>query len=168
MSAPPLPDIFGNYALGDFVEVTAPAAVSWWPQTVGWLWVGALLGLLLGRKLWRGGRHWYHNRYRREALQRLAEIEAEPLDETTPQQLNQLLKITALAGWSREQVARLTGREWTEFLNRSCESPPFEPVLAELLATGPYTAPTIDPATGRRLVQASRQWIRDHRGPGDV
>lgn len=168
MSAPPLPDIFGNYALGDFVEVTAPAAVSWWPQTVGWIWVGVLLGLLLARKLWRMGRHWYHNRYRREALQRLTKIEAGPLDETTPEQLNRLLKLTALAGWSRDQVARLTGSEWVEFLNRTCESPPFGPTLAELLATGPYTAPAIDPATGRRLLQACREWIRHHRGPANV
>ena len=29
MSAPPLPDIFGNYALGEFVEVVAPNAISW-------------------------------------------------------------------------------------------------------------------------------------------
>ena len=35
MSAPPLPDIFGNYILGDFVEVVSPENVSWLPQTVG-------------------------------------------------------------------------------------------------------------------------------------
>ena len=40
MSAPPLPDTFGNYALGDFFEVVSPAAISWLPQTAGWAWLG--------------------------------------------------------------------------------------------------------------------------------
>ena len=71
MSAPPLPEVFGNYALGDFVEVVSPAGVSWWPQTVGWLWLGAGLLAYLGLRLWRFLRHWYRNRYRREAIARL-------------------------------------------------------------------------------------------------
>ena len=33
VSAPPLPETFGNYALGDFAEVVSPAAISWLPQT---------------------------------------------------------------------------------------------------------------------------------------
>ena len=40
MSAPPLPEAFGNYALGDFVEVISPASISWLPQTPGWLFGG--------------------------------------------------------------------------------------------------------------------------------
>ncbi len=48
MSAPPLPDIFGNYVLGDFVEVVSPENISWLPQTAGWVWLGAfLLAVLL-------------------------------------------------------------------------------------------------------------------------
>ena len=74
MSAPPLPEIFGNYALGDFVEVVSPDAVSWLPQPAGWRVVAAaLLGLALYRG-WRALRRWYRNRYRREAAERLQRL----------------------------------------------------------------------------------------------
>ena len=168
MSAPPLPDIFGNYALGDFVEVTPPLAVDWWPQTPGWAVVGAALAILLLRRLWLWVRRWYRDRYRREALARLDTLALPASGTPTPREINQLLKLTALAAWSREHVARLSGTEWTEFLNRSCESPPFDPPLAALLATGPYTSPTSDPATGQRLLQASRRWINEHQVSTDV
>ncbi len=168
MSAPPLPDIFGNYALGDFVEVTSPAAIDWWPQTAGWALVGGVLAILLLRRLWQSARRWHRDRYRREALARLDALGPAATGTPTPREINQLLKLTALAAWSRERVARLSGTEWAEFLNRSCESPPFDPPLAALLATGPYTAPSIDPETGERLLQASRRWITEHRRPPDV
>jgi hypothetical protein len=168
MSAPPLPDIFGNYALGDFVEVTSPAAIDWWPQTTGWALLGGVLAVLLLRRLWQSARRWYRDRYRREALARLDALGSAGTGMPAPGEVNQLLKLTALAAWSRERVARLSGPEWTEFLNRSCASPPFDATLAALLATGPYTSPSVDPETSRRLLQASRQWITEHRGPGDV
>ena len=65
MSAPPLPEAFGNYALGDFAEVVSPAAVSWLPQTVAWRWLAAALAVYLLYRGWRWLRHWHRNRYRR-------------------------------------------------------------------------------------------------------
>ena len=71
MSAPALPEIFGNYALQDFAEIVSPENISWLPQTAGWLWLGlVLLGLAL-HCAWRALKHWYRNRYRREAIDRL-------------------------------------------------------------------------------------------------
>ena len=81
MSAPPLPDAFGNYALGEFVEVVPPPDISWWPQTTGWWWLGAVLAGFALHRGWKLLRHWYRNRYRREAagrLQRLAGSGAAP------------------------------------------------------------------------------------------
>ena len=72
MSAPALPEIFGNYLLGEeFVEVVSPAVVSWLPQTAGWACLGAVCLALLMRYGYRRLRQWYRNRYRREALARL-------------------------------------------------------------------------------------------------
>ena len=74
MSAPPLPETFGNYALGDFVEVTSPASISWLPQTPGWLLVAAVIAWYVGRWAWRRLAQLYRNRYRKEALARLQAI----------------------------------------------------------------------------------------------
>ena len=112
MSVPPLPEIFGNYTLGDFVEVVSPEAVSWWPQTTGWLWLGAAL---LTWALYRAGlllRHWYRNRYRAEATARLRRLSRDADTVELVQQVNRLLKLTALTAFSREQVARLSGAPW--------------------------------------------------------
>ena len=168
MSAPPLPEAFGNYALGDFAEVVAPPAINWLPQTAGWKWVGILL---LAALLYRAGKyvaHWYRNRYRREAA---ARIRALP-DATDPSglvsELNRLLKLTTLAAWPREEVARLSGEEWVNFLNRQCPAPPFDGRQCRLLATGAYCPEAPDGAAREALVTASLAWVEQHRNPRDA
>ena len=165
MSAPPLPDIFGNYILGDFVEVVSPVSVSWLPQTAGWACLGALLG---GLFLYRGAkrlRRWHHNRYRREAIDRLVHTTDQSFSIVA---LNKLLKLTALSAFPREQVARLSGEEWVSFLNRQCESSPFSPALGKIIADGAYRQSQITHSTREELVTAAVSWIRDHKSPHDV
>jgi hypothetical protein len=169
MSAPELPDIFGNYALGeDFVEVAAPQAISWLPQTAGWKWLALLVALLTLRWCWLRLRRWYRNRYRREALARIALLENNAAHEQWLFELNQLLKLTALAGYPRQQVAALAGQDWVDFLNSECEQAPFSPDCGSLLARGVYTA--AQPPVGERqqLLAASRIWVTAHRGRYDA
>ena len=168
MSAPPLPEIFGNYALGDFVEVVSPDAISWLPQTTGWLWLGlALLGFCLYRG-WLRLRHWYRNRYRREAQQRLQRVADFSDSEDQIGEINRLLKLTAMTAFSRQQVAQLSGSAWTDFLNRKCPSPPFSPQQGEMLALGPYRHSTIDRSSAEQLLAASLNWVREHENSTDV
>ena len=167
MSAPALPDAFGNYALGDFVEVASPAAIDWWPQTAGWLWVGAIL---LGYALYRGWhvlRHWYRNRYRREAASRLQRLAADPAGPGIVADINKVLKLTAMAAYSREQVARLSGDEWVTFLNRRCPAAPFSPEQGQLLAVAAYTGKVVAADAGRQLLDAGLAWVQQHEAPPD-
>ena len=169
MSAPPLPDIFGNYVLGDeFVEVVAPAAVYWLPQTAGWAWLGGIALLLLLRYAWRRLRHWYRNRYRREAAVQLRALGNAPADEHWLEELNRLLKLTALAAFSREQVASLSGTAWVEFLNSRCEQPPFSTTQGELLAEAIYRR-TLPAANERaQLLSACLRWVEGHERTAGV
>ncbi|MCB1699415.1 MAG: DUF4381 domain-containing protein [Halioglobus sp.] len=165
MSAPPPPDTFGNYALGDFVEVVSPADISWWPQTVGWWWLGALLA---GFAAYRGSkalRRWYRNRYRREAAQRLQRLATAANAGTLVADINRLLKLTALVAYSREQVARLSGEEWVNFLNRQCPTRPFSPEHCDLLALAGYTGRAVEAGTAQELLAASLVWVREHESP---
>jgi hypothetical protein len=165
VSAPPLPEIFGNYALGDFAEVVSPDAVSWLPQTVGWRIVAVvLLGLVLYRG-WKALRHWYRNRYRREAAVRLRQLSG--AGGVLAGDVNQLLKLTALVAFPREQVARLYGEEWTDFLNRQCPAPPFDPEAAQLLALGAYRAVAVEGQVKDALLAASLAWVKTHGNPLD-
>ena len=168
MSAPPLPDIFGNYVLGDFVEVVSPDAISWWPQTVGWLWLGAAVLAVLLRYGWRRLRHWHRNRYRREAAARLKQLAQNNRPESLLIELNKLIKLTALAAFSREQVAQLSGAAWVDFLNRHCPSAPFPVELGKLLERGVYENTALNDATKEALLAASLAWVSQHESAADV
>lgn len=168
MSAPALPDIFGNYVLDDFAEVVSPHAISWLPQTAGWAWLGAALLVLLLRYFFKRVQHWHQNRYRREAVARLDQLTDSPDHETWLIELNTLLKLTALAAYSRAQVARLSGHEWVEFLNRHCATPPFSAELGRCLALGTYTGTTVTATTRQQLLAAARNWVQTHEQPEHV
>jgi hypothetical protein len=164
VSAPPLPDAFGNYALGDFVEVVSPAGIDWWPQTPGWWVVGAVAAIFLINKAWQRFRRWYRDRYRREALARLAGLQrGDASGAELVRELNTVLKLTAIAANAREQVASLTGEPWPAYLNAQCETPPFDDALTPLLASGSYIDPEIDNTTRAQLFASATAWIRLHR-----
>lgn len=165
MSAPALPEIFGNYSLGDFVEVVSPAAIDWWPQTIGWLWLAIALLALTGYRGWKRLQHWYRNRYRGEAAVMLQQFQG---GEAAVGDINRLLKLTALAAFSREQVASLSGESWGDFLNQQCESPPFDGEQLELLAMGSYNNAPLDQQAARKLLSASLAWVQQHKNPRDV
>ncbi|MEP0201277.1 MAG: DUF4381 domain-containing protein [Halioglobus sp.] len=162
MNLPPLPDVFGNYALQDFREIVAPAAIDWLPQTPGWWVLGSVLLLWLVRRSWRRARHWFYNRYRGEAISRLDNI-TDIADDSFTSELNKLLKITALTAYSRPDVAMLTGDAWVNFLNAHCDSAEFVGEQASVLASGSYQPQTLTQITREELLQLSRLWILNHR-----
>lgn len=164
MSLPPLPDIFGNYALGDFNEVVSPPAIDWLPQTLGWYVVAAILLIWLSRRAWYRLQHWYRNRYRAEARQKLGQLSH---SDALVTEVNRLLKLTALAAFTRQQVASLSGQHWTSFLNGQCEQAPFDETLCQLLASGVYEGQAVDAAAAKRLLQASLNWVEHHRNRYD-
>lgn len=169
MSAPPLPEAFGNYALGkEFVEVVAPGGISWWPQTAGWWWLGAALLAWLAFRLWCLMRRWYRDRYRREAAARLRQLANVERADTLVAEINRLLKITALTAYSREQVASLSGEEWTAFLNQQCPEPAFSAQQCHWLGVTAYGGEAPDIVQARRLLDAGLTWVELHRRPDDV
>ena len=163
MSAPPLPELFGNYALRDFFEVISPDNISWLPQTAGWRWLAVGLLLLALRYAWRTLRHWYRNRYRREAIKRLQEVSKNCDSPDFLTDLNRVLKITAVVAYSREQVARLSGEHWVNFLNCQCDTPPFVGELSQLLATATYRQQSMQQPLQQQLLEAGLAWVNEHQ-----
>ncbi|MGL4565308.1 MAG: DUF4381 family protein, partial [Halioglobus sp.] len=119
------------------------------------------------RRGWQALRRWDRNRYRREAAARLQRLAGSPEGSVAVADINRLLKLAALAAFSRELVARLSGQEWVDFLNRQCPAPPFAPEQGRLLALAAYTGATTDAPGGRQLLAASLTWLREHRNPLD-
>lgn len=164
MSLPDLPDIFGNYALGDFNEVVSPPAIDWLPQTPGWYVVGVLVLAWLGRLSWLKLRHWYRNRYRREAA---AHLQGLTLSPDSLGDMNQTLKLSALVAFPRQEVAALSGEHWTAFLNAQCEQPPFSVTQCQMLSQGVYQQQSLDPVSGEQLRQACLAWVSQHKNRYD-
>ncbi|VVP79557.1 hypothetical protein PS934_00574 [Pseudomonas fluorescens] len=88
-------------------EMALPAPVSYAPQTWGW-W--ALLALLIVTLVVLGARRywqWRRDRYRREALMRLEELQQRSNDLSALRELPELLKRVALSmpsGWNTKPV----------------------------------------------------------------
>jgi hypothetical protein len=164
MSPPPLPEVFGNYALGDFADVVPPGPIDWLPQTLGWQIVAIGTAAFTVRLLFKTLRKWHQNRYRREAAKRLQKIRQSSDGDQQLMELNRLLKLTALVAYSRETVAKLSGTPWTDFLNDQCVVPVFTNSQMFLLASGGYQTMEVDQAALDDLCDASARWIEEHLG----
>jgi Ca-activated chloride channel family protein len=132
-----------------------PAPISLWPQTGGWIWLGlALLALVVwGLMRWRRARR--ESLYRRQALGELAGAGNDPAAIAT------ILRRTALAGFSRSDVASLQGNAGLTFLDRTYGGDGFSGGPGAAIVRVPY-APT-RPVDG--LASLAERWIRGHREP---
>jgi len=93
----------------------APAAASWWPPAPGW-WVLGLLAIVGIAALWWGLRS-PERGPRRAALRQLHLIRESDADGAAVARATQnLLRRYAVAVFGREQVARLTGERWLQFV----------------------------------------------------
>lgn len=151
--------------LNQLHDLREPPPVSMWPSTHAWWVLGAVLLLLLAVAIWRWLRHRRANAYRREALQRLGELEPALVrgEAGALAGLDELLRRTALAAFPRADVAALAGTEWAAYLDRGLKGHPgagFQDI-APSLANAPYVrrTPTFD---GAGLAKLARRWIRHH------
>ena len=167
MGLPPLPDIFGNYAIRGIAEILQADPVSWLPSTVGWkLCLLILLGWL-ARALWRQWQQWRRNRYRRAALAELEHIFSRQQD--ARRQLvavATLLKSTALQAYPRIEVAALSGPQWITWLNARAPQPLFSGPATSLLTQSIYNGETgVDSGEVDQLGDMAAPWIRKHEAP---
>ncbi len=135
----------------------APVAVSLWPQTAGWVWLG--LGLLvalavIGRVATL--------RHRARAYRRAALVALERAGDD-PAAIADILRRTALAGFPRRDVAGLSGDAWLGFLDASAPAAGFSGTEAgRILASAPYR----DQPPHSDLPRMAAAWVRTHRRQG--
>jgi hypothetical protein len=148
-------------------EISPPAPVAYIPQTIGWLVILLLLVLALAAGGWRWLRRYRANRYRREALAALAQIEAHLNDAAALRELPALVKRVALSFAPREQVAALSGEQWLGFIDRTASDagadlgPGLGPLLWHL-AYSPAAVQETPLAEIEALCSFLRRWITHH------
>ncbi|KJZ35064.1 MULTISPECIES: DUF4381 domain-containing protein [Pseudomonas] len=146
-------------------EIALPAPVSYAPQTWGW-W--ALLSVLVlavllvsARRYWQ----WRRDRYRREALVRLAELQSSDDQLRALRELPELLKRVALSMPTTYPVAALGGEDWQGFLVRHSPQPlpaDFSQQLAQLAYAPDSTLLTLKEEQRERLFNTSKRWVEQH------
>lgn len=141
-------------------DIIVPPPIPWWPPAPGWLWLLALVALLLLALLVRGLVRWQKNRYRREALAELKRLLTQGDSASALAGMSELLKRTAVTAFPRGEVARLTGPEWFAFLDRTGGTR-FSSSLGEGLEQSVYlgSQDAADPA----LAAEVRRWIKRHQ-----
>ena len=147
-------------------EIALPEPVSYLPQTWGWVVLLAVLVIgLLAVGAWRYWR-WRRDLYRREALQRLTELElAFPGDAQVLRELPELLKRVALSMPGGVPAASLHGEAWQAFLQQRSREPlptDFAQQLAQLAYAPPAHVQTLASARGPLLLRQARHWVETH------
>ena len=100
-------------------NVHPPAEPSWWPPAPGW-WLATVVLVALGVALLRFGmpvwRAWRLRCHFRKRLARLRVLQARTTRSEICAELSKLLREIAIARFSAQQVAGLSGHRWLEFV----------------------------------------------------
>lgn len=150
------------------LAVTAPP-FSYLPQTWGWALLAVVLVVAGAALYWRRRTRWQHDRYRREALARLALIE-QHIDD--PQQridavreLPELVKRVALSIPGGQSTASLRGEQWQAFLQRHVSRPLPKDFAAQLAGLAYQPSERLARLTSSQLhelLKVCRHWIEAH------
>jgi hypothetical protein len=152
---PELPERFGNPVLRGWHEISGPAPISWLPTALGWRLLAAIILLWLIRRGWQLLRLWWRNRYRREALKRLAR------SKHCPVAINEILKLAAMAASSRREVASLSGHAWLAWLEQRAPRLTLSNETKTLLVKGLYKQSELAPSAA--FSADAKEWLQQHR-----
>ena len=161
-------DTFGNYLIHGIDEIVVPESISWWPSAPGWQVLGVVVATGFTLLVIRWTKRWWRNRYRREALRQLDQIQqrAGSNRQSVIAALPFYMKTTALQGYPRQDVASLSGSDWLAFLDAHYSGPSFcKGVGKQLLSVAylPQERWQLDDSQSRQLISMSRRWIAKHR-----
>lgn len=132
-----------------------PAEVSMMPQTVGWVWLGVALLVLIAYLIRRWRAYRRANAYRGAALAAVAKAGDDPA------KIAEILRRCALSAYPRQQVAGMVGTDWLRFLDQTGGGSAFSGGPGKVIASAPYRPG--QPVDG--LSDLAATWIRRHRRP---
>lgn len=155
-----LPQPPGSYILSELHDVTVPPSVSWYPQTIGWKILAVIFVLALVYMAYRILSKWWINRYRKEALDMISQIN--PSDREMPKTLFSILKIVLIHIDSRN--ARLFDGA---FLSKLDELEPKKQAFNDEVSTlwlKSIVNPNIELTYQQRvlLIEKANFWVKEH------
>lgn len=157
--------------LDQLKDIHLPSPILSWPWAPGWWILLSLALLLMAALVVFLLRHLQKNRYRQVALRELKTLEKDfkhqqDFSAATLAELSQLLRRCALHRYGSQEVARLSGDQWLQFLQNKVPDLGFSGATALLLTDAVYQHPDNLQASGQEitaLINMSKQWIRAHK-----
>lgn len=140
-------------SLDNLRDIVEPTPISHWPLAPGW-WV--LIGIVILATLAmviRRYRRWQSNAYRRAALSELKTV-------ASISEVSAILKRTALAVYSRTDVAALTGEAWYQWLTSTAGMDADEGTRRELL----HGVEETEHRPSEALLKFAEKWVNLHGG----
>ncbi len=158
-------------SLQNLHDIAIPAPIPWVPPAPGWYALGFCVLLLLTWFSIKKYLAWQRDRYRREALVTLAQIEKGLTDSAQYQQLlpqlPELVKRTAIAAYKRDQVASLSGTDWLAFIDKTGSTNLFTKGNGRLLVDCSFQSAiwfaTLSNEQVSGLYKAVHHWINKHK-----
>jgi hypothetical protein len=151
--------------LANLADLALPPPVSFWPPAIG-SWILAAAGLAaLAVFSWRALHRYRADAYLREAIAELDALSSASGTDAPARAaaISSILKRVALVRYGREQVASLTGADWTGFIARTAPQGASTDAIAEHLRRflDPDSSTT---APEHRLLFAQvRAWLHGQR-----
>lgn len=156
-------------SLENMYDIVMPGPVPWWPPATGWYVLGAVVLMASGWWIAKATIHWWQNRYRMAALEELGVLRERSRDSRQKHEaisgLDRLLKRVALVGWPRQNVARLSGDNWIEFLTQSAPGTFTHAEQAHVFRDIAYSKKICEHLTDAQiheLFDSADRWIRLH------
>lgn len=134
-------------------DIVLPPEVSWWPLAPGWCVLVGLFVLAAGFLAVTRFQKWRANAYRRIAIRELQGL-------NDAASVAELLRRTALVGYSRQEIAATIGEHWVDWLAARC-SEEMRPEVRQQLSQGIYRRPEEDSDIGF-LKEYAGIWVRNH------
>lgn len=148
--------------LANLRDIHTPPAIDFWPPALGWWLLAALIIVISVVCTYLIRRYRQKTAFKRDATYLINQLSDQCHDDLSYiQQLNGVLKQTALAVNPRHDIASLNGQAWLQFLDAHSQQKDqaFTQGAGQVLAHGPYQA--IPPAINRNDINAlASRWIK--------
>ena len=134
-------------------------------DTIGWKVLFFILFCMIVFAAYKYYLHYKKNKYRREAIQSISEIEANKENSVSSLivQIMFLIKQTALQTYGRNEVASLEGENWLEFLDKKVKGVNFkqyQKVINDAVYLDKYDQ--TNSFSKDDFIRMSKKWINEH------
>lgn len=155
-------ELFGSDRMWGLRELPLPEVISYFPQTMGWIY---LLIIALSLIVIFGVRRylrWKDREYLRDAVRQLRQVCDAPEKASL---IPYILKSVVLKEARRDEVATLRAADWTNWLNSKLLKPIFDDLDGKFLDEIPYKPyGSLSKDNGRieKLAQKAILWVELH------